>query len=57
MLSFYIIEDCEDASEIAKKIKKSLGSKNAMRFRAAVNGESVTWEKRTQELYSKLTSL
>ena len=53
----YIIEDCEDASEIAKKIKKSLGSKNAMRFRAAVNGESVTWEKRTQELYSKLTSL
>ena len=56
-LEDYIIEDCEDASGIAEKIKRSLGSKNAARFRAAVDGESVTWEKRTEELYSKLSNL
>ncbi len=56
-LERYIIEDCEDASEIAEKIRGSLGSKNAGAFRRAFKGDAVTWERRTEELVQKLESL
>ena len=53
----YIIEDCEDPKEIAEKIRGALGSKNAARFCGAFDREASTWEKRTEELMTKLRSL
>ncbi len=55
-LERYIIKDCEDASEIARRINESLGSGNAALFRKAVK-ETSSWEVRTEELYQKLRSL
>lgn len=52
-----VIEQCDDPDEIASKIRGLIDNPNAARLADGIDIESVSWERRCEELLAKLSDL